>query len=430
MRYFCVLLGVYELKVKEEIEAIMASSSFHTPLDDNNLATIQSQDNAPDLALNAETSEHFGPATSEHENDTPATLQHKDPDTSVFSKLPGELWIDILSHLDYVEKIMLSQACRRTRALIPSKLLGELSPDGMGQKYNKYPLLKIHAEKDRWNKLVEDDGAGALEADAACSACKIVHDRSCFEPRMLGKPAAERICRGMRRVFRVCEHEVLELRTAEFHTNGTGRNQELCEKVPHNGKRLPGSFRHQYSEIPDWAKRWESAGAKKLKSDYLQKGNTMPGVARSKTVIAARFHPERQRHYLEEIFAEDERPVCPHLRYCDIMATWSKGEEYLDRGRKLCPHKFCLIAYGFVTMDRVYVTFMVEKYLGMARDPADSYWLEMATERKGDPLTAKNLDMVAKAEEVKALGNENSDNDSDDESDACSDYSERHGWYR
>jgi len=118
------------------------------------------------------------------------------------------------------------------------------------------------------------------------------------------------------------------------------------------------------------------------------------------------------------------------LRYCDIMATWSEDEEYLDPTTpKLCHHPFCLTAYCFKTRDKKYVTLVVEKYLGMARDPADPYWLAMATEMKEDPLTAKNLDIVAKAEKVKAGKIEGSDYDSDDESDACFDHSERCGWY-
>jgi len=426
IRYFYVFLGVYELRIKEEIKEIIESSNFDTTAGDSSPDTTL-QENSPDTVLEMEEQEDLRSATSEYEDGTLNITQHKQPNTSVFSKVPNEIWVDIMSHLDYVEKIMLSQVCRRTRALIPSKLIGELSPDAMGQDYNKYPLLKIHAEKDRWNKLVDLDDAGAL-AGAACSTCKIVHDRSAFEPKMLEKPAAERICRGMQVVFRVCEHEVLDFIHAKYATSTLGRHRELCKKVPHGGLRLPGSFRHQYSESPDWATRWKSAVAKKLKPDYMHREERMPGVAKNRTIIAAGFHPELQRHYLEEILAEDERPICTHLRYCDVMATWSKDEKYLDHGPKICHHPFCLTAYGFVTKDKEYVTFVVERYLGMARNPADPYWLEMATEMKGDPLTAKNLNIVAKAEEVKAGKIEDSDDDSDEESDACSDYSERCGW--
>ena len=288
---------------------------------------------------------------------------------SILNKVPDEIWLNIISNLhDELDQIMLSRACRRTRGLFPSIHFF------VATKYWKEEELETFALR-RWVDLVKLDGTRQLVGKAGCGTCKRVHDISAFETAMLAKPANDRACKGVQGRFRVCEHMVVHFEDIQVAL----KNQDLrllCDEHPYKAE--------TYDERIFWDMGLMKDPKKKEIRVVSDEYNVI-GIWTGFPCMATGYERAVEREALEDILARDEKPICRHLRRCDLMATYLQDENHrakdLDHP-KFCSHPSCLTTFAFTDSGSGTVLLEVVRYLGMARSPSDPYWLTAINEMK------------------------------------------------
>jgi hypothetical protein len=289
---------------------------------------------------------------------------------SISNKIPTEIWLKIISNLDdEVDEIMLSRACRRTRALFPPRHFAVAS------KYWKEERLETFRLR-QWNDLIELDNTRQLVDRAACGICKKAHEISAFQPGMLAMSARYRACKGARGFLRVCEHKVLVFEDIKLALRSKTLGL-ICGEHPHKVD--------AYDERIFWDMGLMKDPKKKEIKTISDDEYNVIGFYTDYACMATGYERALERETLEDILARDETPICRHLRRCDLMATYSSDEDHRARDAenpKFCSHPSCLTTYAFFEMASGTVALEVTQYLGMARSPSDLHWLEAVNEMR------------------------------------------------
>jgi len=290
---------------------------------------------------------------------------------SILSKIPAEIWLKVISNLDdELDQIMLSRACRLTRNLFAFEAFAMVATRLL--RKNQLKILKSRL----WNDLVVLDSTHQLLGRAACGACKRAHGTSAFEEEMLKKPASDRACLGARGLFRVCEHKVVDFKDIQIALKNQ-RFTLLCGEHP----RKDGD----YDERVFWdLGLMKVLVQKKLVPNYEDECDVV-GIRTSHQCLPTGFERALERKFLDAILANDQEPICRHLRRCDLMATYSKDVDHWwedTKHAKFCSHPCCLTAYTFAGVRGGSITLEVVQYFGMAFSPLDPYWLEAISEVK------------------------------------------------
>jgi hypothetical protein len=123
--------------------------------------------------------------------------------SSRHNRLPPELILFILEHIQGVDVLSFHFSCRRYALLMKPELKSSMTEDEKGE-------LKQRMERDRYFKLAEAEcpNVGSL-VNLLCLRCRSSHPRSMFRDSEILQSPHVRWCNAARNVFRVCPHLML-----------------------------------------------------------------------------------------------------------------------------------------------------------------------------------------------------------------------------
>jgi hypothetical protein len=156
---------------------------------------------------------------------------------SLLHRLPPELILCILDHVEGVDALSFYLSCRRYAFLMKPELKSRMSKSDKKE-------LKERLGRDRYSKLAEAESSDVASLKKLlCMRCRSSHPQSMFhESEMIQSPHV-RCCNGIKNVFRACPH--LELTfdedKAELGSNGQGICPLTCNMYP---RILTGYGRH------------------------------------------------------------------------------------------------------------------------------------------------------------------------------------------
>jgi hypothetical protein len=197
---------------------------------------------------------------------------------SCLHRLPPELILCILDHMEGVDALSFHLSCRRYAFLMKPELKSKMTK-------NDKKELKERLGSDRYSKLAEAESSDVANLERLlCSRCRYSHPRSMFRESEILQSPHIRCCNGVKNVFRACPH--LELTfdevKAELGSNGRGICSLSCNMYP---RILTGYGRHDgFSFISNI-----------LRLIILED----EGVSRAQ---------------VQTIFKDLAEPLCPHMR--------------------------------------------------------------------------------------------------------------------
>jgi len=234
-------------------------------------------------------------------------------------------------------------------------------------------------QRDRWIKMTGPD-EGRTPEGVLCGACRAFRDKNAFTEESIQGPLEGRKCRGLEGAARVCEHVVLHYLDNELHANGNSldssqdRTITLCDQHGEDSKvsitRQTWSHRRNENEV---------GALLPIRYNEPYNSSKKGWVVNYKVECAGKRLNDLEFEMVKAVLMDNERLMCPHMRVCDVMTSYSSAEEYLGyKGRshcKACPEPLCYTRWHFTSSYRDVVTLRVERALSFVEDSADILWL-------------------------------------------------------